>query len=171
MTDMVVAERYFPDSTEVNPDLLPLQFGARGDPRLFSRILEPLAATHGYAAGLERLGERLRAEEPARFLRFYYEEILGRSPETAQLALLPVDSPADTIRALLSSDEFMYNHDIVFQRGFPNLTREFFLHVPKSGGTSIFQAFASDKRFCPLHLFPGFDNGWFADRLGYGTSE
>ena len=124
-------------------------------------------APDGYSAGLRRLGEQLIEEAPARFKRFYYEEILGRSPESSELAREPVRSPADCVKDFLSSDEFLGMHDVVLQRAFPNLARELFLHVPKSGGSTIFHAFDADRRFCPLHLYHGYDNGWFTDKLGY----
>lgn len=134
---------------------------------LLPEIFRAITDVTGYNAGLQRLGRELATQASARSRRFYYEEILGRSPEDAVFALDPIDDPAECIRYLLCSDEFMSEHDIILQREFPNLTREFFLHVPKSGGTTILQAFGSDRRFCLLYLFPGFDNGWFEDRLHY----
>jgi hypothetical protein len=137
------------------------------DRQVLPQIFEALAAADGYSAGLQRLGEGFKCAGAPRLKRFYYEEIMGRSPETASKAREIVDSPYDCIREMLCSNEFMASHEVLFQRAFPNLIREFFLHVPKSGGTTVLQAFQSDDRFCPLHIFPGFDNGWFGDRLGY----
>jgi hypothetical protein len=132
---------------------------------LLPRVISALADTEGYLVGLKRLSEELKSQGPTQFWRFYYEEILARSPETAELARKPISSPVDAICAMLRSDEFMQKHDIVLQREFPQLTRDIFLHVPKSGGTTIFHAFESDDRFCSLHVFP--NPHWFADRLGY----
>ena len=92
---------------------------------------------------------------------------MGRSPEKAAFAQEPVSEPSRRITDMLCSNEFMEQHDIVLQNEFANLSRELFFHIPKSGGTTIYGAFASDDRFCPVHLFPGFDNGWFRDRLAY----
>jgi hypothetical protein len=132
---------------------------------LLSQVFRALTDPDGHSAGLKRLGEELKDEGPTQHWRFYYEEILGRSPETVTLAQMPVDAPTDAICAMLTSDEFLEKHDIVLQREFPQLTRDLFLHIPKSGGTTIFHAFESDDRFCSLHLFP--NPYWFSDRLGY----
>lgn len=134
---------------------------------LLTRVFQALTASEDYLTDLQRLGEDLKGEALARFRRFYYEEILSRSPETAEFAKTPVEVPSDCIIELLCSDEFMREHDILLQRAFPHLTRDFFFHVPKSGGTTIFQAFEADTRFCSLHLFHGYDNGWFTNRLDY----
>lgn len=117
--------------------------------------------------GLRRLGHTLETSEPARFARLYYEEILGRSPETAARAQRLIENPSDCILDFLCSDEFMSIHDIILQRLFPELVREIYLHVPKTGGTTVFEGFAADPRFCPLLVFPGDQNGWFDDRVLY----
>lgn len=93
--------------------------------------------------------------------------MLGHSPVTAEAVLELVLFPSRRIRELLASNEFMDQHDIMLQREFSHLSREFFFHIPKSGGTTVFEAFRSDHRFCPIHLFRGYDNGWFPVRLGY----
>jgi hypothetical protein len=132
-------------------------------PQVFRALTDP----DGYLAGLHRLDAELKLEGPTRFTRFYYEEILGRSPDEALFARQPVSAPWECISELLVSDEFMLTQDVELQKAFPGLSREFFLHVPKSGGSTIFHAFESDPRFCPLHVFHGYDNGWFHDRLDY----
>ncbi len=134
---------------------------------VLSRALRALAHQDGYTVGLNQLGEVLQTQGPSRFSRFYYEEILGRSPEAAVFAQETIADPGRRIAELLCCAEFMSLHDIVLQKEFSHLSREFFLHVPKSGGTTTFWALASDERFCPIHLFPGFDNGWFTNRLEY----
>jgi hypothetical protein len=136
-------------------------------PALLARVFRALVDPDGYDAGLRRLDEDLRRRGPSQFARFYIEELLGRSPDTAVVAQEIVLSPSRRIREILSSNEFMAQHDIVLQREFAHLSREFFFHIPKSGGTTVFEAFRSDSRFCPIHLFRGYDNGWFAERLGY----
>ncbi len=134
---------------------------------LLERVFRAVADPDGYDAGLRKLDENLRRRGPSQFARFYIEELLGRSPETAAEARELVLFPSRRISEILCSHEFMDRHDIILQREFPHLTREFFFHIPKSGGSTVFEAFRADPRFCPLHLFPGYDNGWFATILGY----
>ncbi|MGH7045884.1 MAG: hypothetical protein ACREE2_05775 [Stellaceae bacterium] len=121
----------------------------------------------GYDAGLRRLDDALRQRGPSQFARFYIEEMLGRSPATAAEARELVLCPSRRISEILSSNEFMDQHDVILQREFAHLSREFFFHIPKSGGSTVFEAFRADPRFCPLHLYPGYDNGWFETNLGY----
>jgi hypothetical protein len=134
---------------------------------LFQRVCRALIDPDGYNAGLRRLDDDLRKRGPNQFARFYIEELLGRSPTTPAEAQELVLFPSRRIAEILCSDEFMARHDIILQREFAHLSREFFFHVPKSGGTTVVEAFASDIRFCPVYFFPGYDNGGFADRLGY----
>ena len=135
--------------------------------RLLPRVFKALSADDGYEPGLHRLSDELREEKPARFLRFYYEEILGRSPERPERAQERVDTPARPISEFLSSDEFMFRHDLTLQKEYAHLERALFLHVRKAGGTTLIEALRSDKRYCPICLFPGYDNGYFSDRLEY----
>ncbi len=136
-------------------------------PALLEQVCRALADPDGYDAGLRRLDEDLRQRGPSQFARFYIEELLGRSPQSAAEAQELVYFPSQRIREVLASNEFMREHDIVLQRQFSHLSREFFFHIPKSGGSTVFEAFRADPQFCPLHLYPGYDNGWFATNLGY----
>ncbi len=136
-------------------------------PALLARVCRALIDPEGYDAGLRRLDDDLRRRGPSQFARFYIEELLGRSPDTAAIAQEVVVSPSRHIRQILSSNEFMEQHDIVLQREFAHLSREFFFDIPKSGGATLFEAFRSDPRFCPIHLFPAYDNGWFGASLAY----
>jgi hypothetical protein len=136
-------------------------------PALLPRVLRALVDPDGYDAGLRRLDDDLRQRGPSQFARFYREELLGRSADTPEEARELVLCPSRHIREVLESQEFMGRHDIILQREFPHLTREFFFHIPKSGGSTVFEAFRSDPRFCPIHLYPGYDNGWFAKKLDY----
>lgn len=136
-------------------------------PALLQRVCRALTDPEGYDAGLRRLDDDLRRRGPSQFARFYIEELLGRSPESAAEARELVLLPSRRIREVLSSNEFMDQHDIILQREFAHLSREFFFHMPKSGGSTVFKALRSDPRFCPLHLYPGHDNGWFQTKLGY----
>src|SRR5579883_2486639 len=134
---------------------------------LLSHVFHALSTSDEYMHGLKRLDDALKAYGPARYSRFYYEEILGRSPEIPEYASYPVPVPSEYIAMMLSSDEFLLTHDILLQRSFPHLIREFFLHVPKTGGTTLFYAFQGDSRYCTLQLYPGYDNGWFSEPLRY----
>lgn len=146
----------------ISSELTPFRY-----PALLARVFDALADPDGYDAGLRRLDEDLRRRGPSQFARFYIEELLGRSPDTAAAARELVLWPSRRIQEILSSNEFLDRHDIVLQREFSHLSREFFFHIPKSGGSTVFEAFNSDPRFCPLHLYPGYDNGWFGTKLGY----
>lgn len=136
-------------------------------PSLLQRVFRALVDPDGYDAGLRRLDDDLRKRGPSQFSRFYSEELLGRSPDNPAEARELVLCPSRRIREVLESNEFMSRHDIILQREFPHLSREFFFHIPKSGGSTVFEAFRADPRFCPLHLYPGYDNGWFETNLGY----
>ncbi|MGH7058313.1 MAG: hypothetical protein ACREFZ_10675, partial [Acetobacteraceae bacterium] len=136
-------------------------------PALLARVCHALVDPDGYDAGLRKLDEDLRRRGPSQFARFYIEELLGRSPKTAAEASELVLFPSRRIADILCSNEFMNQSDIVLQRQFSHLSREFFFHIPKSGGYTVFEAFRADPRFCPLHLYPGYNNGWFETNLGY----
>ncbi|HTV43949.1 MAG TPA: hypothetical protein VMF05_01415 [Stellaceae bacterium] len=140
-------------------------FAADHYPRLLDKVFSALRDPEGYDAGLRRLDDELRQRGPSQFARFYIEEMLGRSPATAAEARELVLCPSRRISEILSSNEFMGRHDIILQREFPHLSREFFFHIPKSGGSTLTAALDSDGRFCPIDISQGRDSGAFAYRL------
>ncbi|MGH7030593.1 MAG: hypothetical protein ACREEZ_09235 [Stellaceae bacterium] len=155
------------ERSEWPPEAIAPELARDRYPGLLAQVFEALAHPEGYDAGLRRLDEDLRKRGPNQFARFYIEEMLGRSPETSEAARELVLHPSRRIREMLASNEFMEQHDIVLQQEFSHLSREFFFHTPKSGGTTVFEAFQADCRFCPIHLFSGYDNGWLPVRLSY----
>jgi hypothetical protein len=170
-TNVLVKEDACSAEGEARPELLAKAGFVEGAlyryPALLRRVFRALADPDGYDAGLRKLDDDLRQRGPSQFARFYIEELLGHSPESAAKARELVLFPSRRIREVLSSNEFMDQHDIILQREFAHLSREFFFHIPKSGGSTVFEAFNADPRFCPLHLYPGYDNGWFETNLGY----
>lgn len=79
--------------------------------------------------------------------RFYYEALLGRSPETAALALGDVEDKAETVKSFLRSKEFADIHIKLFRNFFPDRSASIFLHIPKTGGTTAINSMALSGKF------------------------
>jgi hypothetical protein len=70
--------------------------------------------------------------------RHVYHTVLGRLPETAQVALPgPGYSARNYAHAALVSDEFQRNILSLFLRAFPERRRLIFIHIPKCAGTHL----------------------------------
>ncbi len=120
------------------------------DKSVLRAALEALTDEAGYMAGLLKFEDQLRSNEAARYARFFYEEILRRYPESAEVARTPVAHIPDIIVSIMSSEEFIIRHINLFLNEFKHLNREFYIHVPKCGGTTLISALGSSTSFCSL---------------------
>lgn len=114
------------------------------------RVLHALTDSDGYEVGLDRLGVELAKLVQAKKQRFFYEEILKRSPEGYDAAMADVNSPSDAIRGFLCSEEFVVRHNKLFLDEFAHLKRELIVHVPKSGGTTLLNGYQRHSSYASL---------------------
>ena len=119
---------------------------------LYCQLIYALANKGGYEAGLDKLSRRCQEDEHFKYFRAYYEELLKRSPEDAEIAAKPIHDSTETIKSMIRSDEFsgMYAHN--FCNEFPSLNRELFIHIPKTGGGTILASLNADARFAIMPL-------------------
>lgn len=137
-----------------------------GNMPVLAALLNELADWFEGTSDLSELAARLEDTPQAEFRRYYYLAILGRSPENELLARETTTNRLETALEFLSSDEFMVRHINVFRDMFPSIKAEIFLHIPKSGGTTILEA----QRSSDLYAFirnPEAAMAWESNRLSY----
>ena len=67
---------------------------------------------------------------------------------------------------MLTSEEFINNYVWYLLDDFQHLKRELFVHIPKTGGTTVIHAFKNDPRFSVLKMPSFVKGGWMPDVLG-----
>ncbi len=141
-----------------------------GNMPVLSALLHELADWFEGKGDLSELAARLEDTPQAEFRRYYYEAFLGRSPETSLLAAQKVANRLDCALEFLRSDEFLARHISVLRDMFPDIPASIFLHVPKSGGSTIIEAQRQSNRFVFL-VPPEKLDKWESDRfIYYGRS-
>jgi hypothetical protein len=133
---------------------------------LIGDLLEALADVHEGVGDLSRIRERLEAYPAAGYRRYYYEAILGRSPESAHLAAERVDNRLQCALDFIKSDEFAFGHFGLLRQLYPELPAKYFLHVPKSGGSTVIASQAASGDFA-LVMTPALVFDHCDDRLAY----
>lgn len=133
---------------------------------LLEELLHGLADLYEGTGSLAGIGAKLDANPRAGVKRFYYTAILGRSPETKHIA---TERVADRLRfalEVLSSNEFLQRHIAVLRDLFSAKRASIFLHVPKTGGSTVIEAQRRSGDFAML-LTPDAVADWEKDRLAY----
>lgn len=110
-------------------------------------VFEALINDEDHLSGLSKVAKLLKEDECASWLRFYYEELLSRCPEDGVRAQARVDSPLQTLLEILQSDEFSARMPEIFMKQNPKLKREFYIHIPKTGGTTLLTNLKNDSRY------------------------
>lgn len=98
--------------------------------------------------------------------RFYYEVFLGRSPERGATALEHVVDKSEAARAFLCSKEFADKHVKIFRSLFPERRAWFFLHIPKTAGSTVNHSIETSDRFLNF-ITADFIDGYYLDNLTY----
>ncbi|MBG0791970.1 hypothetical protein IYY11_00400 [Methylocystis sp. H62] len=124
-----------------------------------SEVLEALRHPDGPGAGIKALGFLWEKNSAARYRRFYYEQILQRTADSAISARAPVSNPGAAIAEMLCSDEFINGSVGTLANEYRHLKRMIYVHIPKSGGTTVMNAFIDDPRhaivYMPRAIFEG----------------
>lgn len=118
----------------------------------FSEVLAALRHPDGPRAGIKALGALWEKNSAARYRRFYYEQILLRAADSASSATGAISDPAVAIEAMLCSDEFIIRSAGVLTNEYRHLKRIVFLHIPKSGGTTIVNTLIADPRYAIVYM-------------------
>ncbi len=137
-------------AAEATPRAAAFAETGRCQPSILRAALDALTDPGGIDAGLSRFGRSLGCLPEARFARFYYEELLRRSPESQAVAITPVEDPAAIIAAFLCSDEFIRRHCQLVLNEFGHLHRDLVIHVPKTGGTTLSAALQSTPEYARI---------------------
>lgn len=99
--------------------------------------------------------------------RYYYEALLERSPERSAVANSEVPHPMFTLREFMASDEFAANHMRTLRDLFPDRSATFFLHIPKTGGSTVCESMERSRRFVWLLMPDSIGHGGGDERLSY----
>ncbi len=118
----------------------------------FSEILRALRHPDGHKVGIKVLGSLWNKNSAARHRRFYYEQILQRKADSAISATEEISNPAVAIAEMLSSNEFIIRSVGVLANEYRHLKRIIYLHIPKSGGTTILNALMADPRYAIVYM-------------------
>ncbi len=117
-----------------------------------SEVLEALRHPDGPGAGIKALGFLWEKNSAARYRRFYYEQILQRTADSAISARAPVSNPGAAIAEMLCSDEFINGSVGTLANEYRHLKRMIYVHIPKSGGTTVMNAFIDDPRHAIVYM-------------------
>lgn len=133
---------------------------------LLPELLHGLADLHEGKGDLSGVEAVLEKHPDAGVTRFYYEAILGRSPESGDFATRPVKDRLKCALFFLGSDEFLGSHIQTFRTLFPNIKASIFLHIPKSGGSTLIESQRHSHQFA-FFTSPEFFSTWESDRISY----
>lgn len=129
-------------------------------------LLEGLADVHEGIGDLSAIRERLEADPRAAYLRHYYEAILRRSPESGEAASGSVENRLQCALDFIGSDEFAIGHIGLLRELYPTVPAKFFLHAPKSGGSTVIYSQRESGDFAIL-MTPPLLVEYSGDRLDY----
>jgi len=116
------------------------------------RLLNALADLHEGVQDLSSFKDYLESIPAAAYSRFYYENILRRSPESSAASLEKVNDRLGFALQFVSSDEFARKHISFYRMCFPEKAASIFIHVPKTGGNTVIGAQKLSRRYCFLHM-------------------
>jgi len=136
----------------------PTYFGLERSP--LRQLFEAFATASDVEAARNAISLLLRPAPEAAHLRFYYEGILQRPPESAEIADRSVKNPGRVVLEMLESPEFIRSHIEILLREFRHVRRDLFVHIPKCGGTLVKKLFSERSGCCnfltPDAIFDGF---------------
>ena len=133
----------------------------------FKEFMEGLADELSGGNRLAAFLRKLNDEPNAGFKRFYIEELLGRSSESGVVASEMIFDRWQAIIDCINTDEFAHRHCKALMEAFPHLKRKFFIHVYKSGGTTIFKSIEKSGRYATTLTPNAVLDGWTPDRIKY----
>jgi hypothetical protein len=113
-------------------------------------FLDEVRQAGGYDEGVRRLCARFAKRQDVQNVGYLYRSLLKRNPENADVARRPFGLLEDELKAFTLSSEFKRNFGVLVPHEFPELRRDLFVHIPKTGGTSIHHAAARDPGFAVL---------------------
>jgi hypothetical protein len=136
---LATADRIGSSLSEVGVRDLPLT-GATRD------LLTLLASKKTVKEAVQLLARRLAERGPVS-TRLLYEYVLERPPESRALAMRPIENLERNLLGFIESDEYRFDIARRVMQAFPEFRREFFLHIPKSGGTTIVRAMEATGQY------------------------
>ena len=111
---------------------------------------------------VQLLARRLSERGPVS-TRLLYEYALDRLPDNRALATRPIENLERDLLMFIESDEYRFDIARRVMQAFPEYRREFFLHIPKSGGTTAFTAMEATGKYISLPSGRWVKNGHIAD--------
>ncbi len=136
---MAIEDRIGSSISEVGPRELPLR-GATRD------LLTLLQSKRTVKEAVQLLARRLAERGPVS-TRLLHEYVFERPPDSRALATRPIENLEETLLTFLETDEYRFDIARRVMVAFPEFRREFFLHVPKSGGTTILKAMEATGQY------------------------
>lgn len=79
-----------------------------------------------------------------------YEYVVGRTPTAEELHASKNASSLDIFNQLLHSKDYKINIAKYVMEAYPEFAREFFIHIPKTGGTTLFACMANSGEYALL---------------------
>ena len=142
------------------------EFPLRGATRDLLTLL-PLTKTTKEA--VQVLSRRL-TERKLVSTRLLFEYVLDRLPDSGALATRPIEKLESSLLMLIESDEYRFHIARRVMQAFPEYRREFFLHIPKSGGTTASAAMEATGRYISLPSAQWLKDGNVPDFRGFLTN-
>ncbi len=139
------------------------EFPLRGATR---DLLKLLPSMKTMKETVQLLAGRLTERGPVS-TRLLYEYVLDRLPENRALATRPIENVERDLFRLIASDEYRFDIARRVMRAFPEYRREFFLHIPKSGGTTAFAAMGATGQYISLPSSQWLKDGNVPDFHGF----
>jgi hypothetical protein len=118
-----------------------------GDYLSIRKFLEAVQQAGGYEEGIQDLCRRFGDRRGIQDVGYFYRAFLKRSPENSVIARRTFEGLESELRRVTSADEFKRNFGMFVFDEFPDLKRDLFIHIPKTGGHSVSLRAAQDPRF------------------------
>ena len=128
---------------------------AAGDHLSIRTFLEAVQQGGGYEEGIQDLCRRFGDRQDLQNVGYFYRAFLKRNPESSVAARRAFDGFEAELRRFTSADEFKRRLGMLVFNEFPDLQRDLFIHIPKTGGHSVSLRAAQDPRFVVVRSLLG----------------